>query len=510
MQVSRASPFSDCPPAELDDKAPRGEVEPVVAVNPRRPRNVVAVWTQDRFRGLVAGVSFDGGSTWQRRVVPGFTRCTGGTFDYVDDAWLSFGPRGVLHLSAKVMNGEQTASGRLATRSLNGGRRWSEPEPLVMETRQRSVNYSGGAITADPHRPRFVYSVVPKFAEPDPDGGNGAFRGALFFNRSRDGGRSWQPARKVFDAGSGRLVTGHQIVVGKDGTLINAFTLIDFRDTPRRPAKHVAVMRSTNQGRSWSKPTLVAKLRSTGTTDPQAGDPVATGSRLLTDAAVDPRSGRIHLVWQDARFHDGQADAIALSSSPDGGRTWTAPVKVNATPSDLPTNKQQAFTPSVEVAAGGTVAVTYSDFRHNDEGTDLPTDRFAVRCHPYAEAGCDTASGFGNEVRLTEASFDMRQAPNLHSFGPGGFFLGDYMGLTSTGRGFLAVFSQPHDQPQAGDPASVFARRIHGWPTARLPPIVRKEATYPPFPRHEGRMAPGPTRARPFKGFSPEPMSRDR
>jgi hypothetical protein len=32
---------------------------------------------QDRFRGLVAGVSLDGGATWRQVVLPGLTRCTG-------------------------------------------------------------------------------------------------------------------------------------------------------------------------------------------------------------------------------------------------------------------------------------------------------------------------------------------------------------------------------------------------------------------------------------------------
>jgi len=60
-------------------------------------------------------------------------------------------------------------------------------------------------------------------------------------------------------------------------------------------------------------------------------------------------------------------------------------------------------------------------------------------------------------VRLTDASFDLRQAPQLvGAGGPEGFFLGDSMGLASDGKDFLALFSQPYDS----DPASVFARRI--------------------------------------------------
>ena len=40
-------------------------------------------------------------------------------------------------------------------------------------------------------------------------------------------------------------------------------------------------------------------------------------------------------------------------------------IKVNKTPTNIPIGNQQAFTPSVDVAADGTVAVTYYDFRNN-------------------------------------------------------------------------------------------------------------------------------------------------
>src|SRR5262245_44423213 len=52
---------------------PNAEVEPFLAVNPTNPSNLVAVWQQDRWAGLlvgggsrgnVIGASFDGGATW--------------------------------------------------------------------------------------------------------------------------------------------------------------------------------------------------------------------------------------------------------------------------------------------------------------------------------------------------------------------------------------------------------------------------------------------------------------
>src|SRR5258707_4972841 len=68
---------------------PSAEVEPSVAVNPRDPTNVVAVWQQDRWdnggaNGLRGAFSFDGGANWGQ-TAPAFTRCTGRSHDRATD-----------------------------------------------------------------------------------------------------------------------------------------------------------------------------------------------------------------------------------------------------------------------------------------------------------------------------------------------------------------------------------------------------------------------------------------
>ncbi|MGC5284678.1 sialidase family protein [Micromonospora sp. DT231] len=439
--VSGPSPFGACPSAALDDLLPAGALESTVAANPRKRQQLVSVWTQDRFRGLVAGVSADGGHSWRRVLIPGTSRCTGGTFDYVDDVWLSFGPTGMLHLSAHVFDApETTPSGLITARSLDGGLTWSKPVLVVAERDPDRGTYVGGAIVADPKDPARVYTVVPKIVEPDQEGE--PFRGAVVFAASGDAGRTWR-ARQIYEPGENRLTTGHQIVVLPNGTLVDSFTLFDL--TGERPTRHVAVMRSQDRGATWSPPHLVAEMRSAGVSDPQSpGDQVSSGSAALVDAAVDPASGRIYLVWQDARFSGGQADAIALSVSDDSGRHWSTPVKVNRSPTYVPIGNQQAFTASVAVAADHTVAVDYSDFRHDDPAGALWTDRWLVTCRPTPKLDCATGVGFDTEVRLTTEPFDMRHAPFLNEVGPPGFFLGDYAGLTSAGpHDFVATFSQP-------------------------------------------------------------------
>ena len=69
-------------------------------------------------------------------------------------------------------------------------------------------------------------------------------------------------------------------------------------------------------------------------------------------------------------------DNIAFTMSTDGGNTWSSPIKVNKTPMTEPNFGQQAFTPSMHVSAGGTVAVTYYDLRNNTP--DPPGARYGL------------------------------------------------------------------------------------------------------------------------------------
>lgn len=210
------------------------------------------------------------------------------------------------------------------------------------------------------------------------------------------------------------------------------------------------MLRSSDRGRTWSRSILIDRLQAIGVTDPETGEDVRTGD-IIPDVAVNSSNGRLYAVWQDARFSGFQNDSIAFSQSLDGGLTWSDPINVNKTPTNVPAGNQQAFTSSVEVADDGTIAATYYDFRNNTAAADLRTDYFVVHCHPMSPTACTNPANWVNEIRLTDTSFDMRQAPLTTT----GFFTGDYEGLASAGNDFTPFFSQPH----GGDPSSVFFRR---------------------------------------------------
>jgi hypothetical protein len=434
------------------------EVEPWVSSNPADPSNLVAVWQQDRWsnggsQGTLTGVSFNRGRTWRRPTPPTFSRCTGGTGanggDYArsSDPWVSFGPDGTAHQIALSISDTQEISAILVSSSRDSGRTWGPVKTLQRDTTAALFN-DKESITADPGNARFVYAVWDRLQVQNPDDPASDFSGDTLFARSTNGGRSWEPTRTILDfPDNSRIQTlGNQIVVLGNGVLVNVFNLID------QGLPQVAIQRSTNRGVTWSDPVIVDVLFSSavqgqGVVDPSDGAPVRTGD-LLPDAAADPRRGSndLHIVWQDIRFTLAAPlpyfnDQIVLASSSDGGRSWSDPKRVSQ-------NKlTQAFTGSVDMNDRGRLGVTYYDFSSDSpSGGTLDTDYWAT-------ASRDGGATFSGRERLTGRSFDMRSAPFA-----GGYFVGDYEGLTSVPRPFVPVFVTANDG-NTTNPTDAFSRQ---------------------------------------------------
>jgi hypothetical protein len=481
VQASGTSAFAGCTADDVPGQTGtdstnylHSEVEPWIDVNPTDTDNLVGIFQQDRWsdggaRGLVATVSMDGGGSWAQSVIPGITVCSGGFYQRSTDPWVSFSPNGVVHQLALSFNDLQAPftefdfdHALLASRSTNGGLTWSAPVVVRRDTAPTIFN-DKQTITADPTNASLVYAIWDRLEFPPNERASiiasfnaAAFRGPIWFARSTTGGASWEPAREIYDPGTIKQTIGNQIVVLPDGDLVNIFDLIRITKgaLPRGALYNVAVIRSEDEGDTWGPqkqgsgkvdPIIVDRLGTVFIRDPETREDVRTGD-IIPDIAVDPDSGNLYAVWQDARFSGGAFDSIAFSMSTDGGFTWTPAIKVNATPTGIPAGNQQAFTPSVHVSEDGTVGVTYYDFQNNtSDPATLPTDYWIVHCH----ASCTSPASWASETRLTNTPFDMRLAPNA-----GGFFTGDYEGLTAVGDDFGAFFSATHGT----DPSSAFYR----------------------------------------------------
>ena len=72
----------------------------------------------------------------------------------------------------------------------------------------------------------------------------------------------------------------------------------------------------------------------------------------MPEAALDPVTGRLYVVFEDAGAAGGRYDAIALVASDDGGRHWTYRTAVPSPPGT------PAVTPSLAVSSDGRIGIT--------------------------------------------------------------------------------------------------------------------------------------------------------
>jgi hypothetical protein len=452
-QVTSTDPFAsstaDNPASQPGTFSPSSEVEPYLAVNPTNPKNLVGAWMQDEWsapsaRGIGIAVSFNGGNSWKTSVMQGLTLVAGGTtYERAADVWLAFAPNGDLYFTSLVYdvqpNGSFSPSAVVVEKSTDGGLDWSAPITLI----QSATTFNDkDSITTDPARASAAYAVW--------DQNQSGYNSVVMFSRTTDGGHSWSAPSTIFDPGGNNLAFGNQIRVLPNGTLTDFVNIVPFQTGHHTMT--LSLVQSSDQGNTWSKKaTTVGSILSIGITDPNNAQPVDAaslfGPSIDFSVAEDPNNGSLYAVWQDARFSNFQHDSIAFSMSTDGGLTWSAPIQINQTPTNLPNGDQQAFLPSIAVAANGTVAVSYYDFRFNGTGPGLLTDYWLVQ----GRAGTDLTNpaNWSNEARLTNTSFNMEAASVR-----GGYFIGDYEGLAAVGNDFDAFFAATN----GSDPGDIFFR----------------------------------------------------
>jgi hypothetical protein len=456
--VSGPSPFADgCEGAPQTGTVFRNaEVEPWIDTNLADDDNLVGNWQQDRWSnggssGNLSAYSLDGGTSWGAPPISAasdtgqakFSRCTGGNaanggdFERATDPWVSFSPNGVAHQVALGINDSNVANAVLTSRSFDKGANWEDPVVVKFDDQANFFN-DKETITADPTDSRYVYVTWQRIVAPSLNASAragvraAAFRSFAWFARSDDNGATYDMVKPILDPGNKAQTIGNQIVVLPNGDLVMLFNLIRNVGANRNRGFTAAVMRSTDKGDSWSAPIEIDRMITDGVTDPADGHEVRTGD-LIPQIAVDDQSGKLYVVWQDDRF-TGQ-EQIALSSSADGGLTWSPTQRISKVG-----GVNQAFNPTVRVADDGTVAVQHYDFRFDDPTNTPPltTDVWLLRS--------TNGGGSWTEERVGDQSFDMTTAPDAL-----GYFVGDYAGLDFASGGVRPGFKPFHVRANSGN-----------------------------------------------------------
>jgi hypothetical protein len=428
-----SGPLPEVAGCTASPSAPR-PAEPSLAADPQDPRRLVASWLENSL-GTVVAASHDGGGTWTRSPLPGLLACAGGRYVHSSDPWVSIGHDGTAYV-ASLATGPATSSGTAhdIVVSISRDHEASWEPPVVLETATAPpVQPDKETILADPRRAATAYAVwvdyqVRSGVEPSVN--------QVMFARTGDGGRTWSTPAAIYSGND--EAQQNQLMMTAGGVLLDVFaeapSLPGTPHPPPVPVK-IRVIRSTDQGKTWSAPIDAARFTFTNAVDP------GTGAQLRffgQDISAASAGNAVYVAW----FEDhSDFSTILVARSEDAGVHWRAPQLVKR-------EKAEAFLPTLAVAGDATVGLLWFDFRQFKPGSQtLDTD---VWFSSSRDRGVHWIE------RRAAGPFDLRSAPAVR-YGP---FIGDYMGLVGLPDGFAAAFVQAKPQSRRGR-TDVFFSHIH-------------------------------------------------
>ena len=308
--------------------------EPSLVVNPINPNNMLIGWRQfnsitSNFRQAGWAYTTNGGATW---TFPGVL--TPGTFrsDPV------VGTDTVGNLFYQSLKGDFTLD---LFKSTNSAVSWGAPVPSFGGDKNwMAIDRSGGVGTG------YIYGIWQRFS---------ACCGLNVFTRSTNGGTSFQSPVPV-----GFWPTFGTMDVGPDGTVYAA----GIDGTTTQDVNTFVVTRSINAQNQSQSPfftgTQVALNGAMAFGGPNP-DGLLGQANVVVDKSSGPTRGYVYLLASVAPFDLADPLDVRLSSSTDGGLTWSAPVRVN---DDLSPDNWQWFG-ALAVAPDGRLDAVWLDSRNS-------------------------------------------------------------------------------------------------------------------------------------------------
>jgi hypothetical protein len=295
--------------------------EPSIAINPRDPQQLAIAWQTN----ATVAYSRDAGEHWHvaHGTAPLDYRVSG-------DVSITYDAQGHAILcyiafdklgTASYWGHNATRNGIYVRRSLDGGVTW-ESEPVK--------------VTAHASEPGIPFEDKPYIVA---DNSNSRFRRNLYagwtqfsltqslilFSRSTDGGRSWSKPRRISThAGLPRDDNGS--AEGFTGAVDRAGTLY----TVWADGNNIAFTYSRDGGRTFARSRAIIRTAppyfQLEDVSRANGFPQIAWAKCPKSAPACAGAGMLYVTWSD--YRNGDVD-VFCSISKDGGRRWSKPVRVN-------------------------------------------------------------------------------------------------------------------------------------------------------------------------------------
>jgi hypothetical protein len=360
----------------------RGHSEPWLAVNPRNPRNLLAVcmW------GPNAYVSFDGGLSWRSGGVLRLPPQTGGgnvsaAFDATGRGFVcgSFG--------SAVLVWRTEDGGRTFTRRVVAG---------------QAANLDRPWLATDPHLPGVVHVVWS-------DGRVSGFTTDVRYARSTDGGLTFDTPRTIAHRTTG--LGNPMVACGPHGAVCVLCSAGSGAagNAPPDATSTVTIVCSYDRGQTFQPPITLGRSTIFLSFPGVRG---GTGSALPAIAA-HPDSGLVC-----AAFIDHQAGAshagVLLATSRDAGHTWSRATAVT------PQDEAIYFQPEVAIDNAGRIGVMAFAMNQGMVSVVLTISK-------------PGSLNFGPPITVSDQPFDAAEMS---------YELGDYQALAATRGTFHMLWNQ--------------------------------------------------------------------
>ena len=376
-----------------------GVSEPVVAINPDNDAKMVVAANDFRIFGNSARLFFsnDAGNSWIPALVPlsGLSNFTEAT-----DPAVAYDAQGNVYYAMIHYQTFGNGDGLFVNMSADNGATWKNKAVEVKRNSDATVFEDRPAITVDNSSGTFKNNVYVTWTSLENENGR------ILFSRSVNGGASFE---NYIELATGKVHTT-DVKVDQNGAVYVAFLLNN---------NTIVVRKSVDGGLSFGAPVTAATFEHSGIAYnntfllKQNG---TTGVKVRSFPTLALLNNHVYICY--SAKNAGDLSDIFMVKSPDGGATFSAPVKIN----NDNTGSDQ-FMPRADVR-DGKLYITWLDSRDDANNVTIAA---------YLGVSEDAGASFTNR-RLATQDFNPSSILLKN-------YIGDYIGLAVGRENIISVWT---------------------------------------------------------------------